>query len=340
MESISRRSFIVGMAGFAAFGVAGCTARGTGTSLGSAMMPSEPVSSSSESREAETNESQSRGGAVQVPEAAARTITLNSGYEMPAFGLGTWTLGSDIAESSTYAALVCGYRLVDTAEYYGNENGVGRAIARAAADGVVAREDVFVTSKIAPSGERDYDAAVDARLDRLGLDYLDLLLVHQQGAGDEALYQALERAVDAGKVRSIGISNFYTTADFDRIADSARVKPAVVQNENHIRCQGAELRAHAAGIGAFVESYYPLGGRAHVREHLTDETIVRIAQEHGATPAQVILGWHLQAGYIAIPGSSDPVHIQENAGALGIELSDADMQAIAALDTGRRYENW
>ena len=337
---MSRRSFVAGMAGLAAFGVAGCTARGASTSSGSTSMSSEPAPSSSDNREANTDASRLQSGEAQKPEAVARTVTLNSGYEMPAFGLGTWTLSSDIAESSTYAALACGYRLVDTAEYYGNEDGVGRAIAHAAADGIAAREDVFVTSKIAPSGERDYDAAVDARLERLGLDYLDLLLVHQQGAGDEALYQALERAVDAGKVRSIGISNFYTSADFDRIADAARVKPAVVQNENHIRCQGAEHRAYAAGIGAFVESYYPLGGRAHVREHLTEETIARIAQERGATPAQVILRWHLQSGYIAIPGSSDPAHIQKNAGALDIELSDADMQAIAALDTSRRYENW
>ena len=259
---------------------------------------------------------------------------------MPIIGLGTWTLDDETAENSVYHALKDGYRLIDTARYYGNAQGVGDGVRRAIAEEIVEREDVFITTKIVPYGFDDYDAAIDECIEALGLDYIDLLLIHQQGADEKELYAAIERAVENGKVHSLGISNYYTQEDFERITENAIIMPAVIQNENHIFYQNTEFQNYVKQFGTIIESYYPFGGRGHTSDSMNNETILAIAEAHGKTAAQVILRWQLQAGYIAIPGSSNPDHIAENYDIFDFELSSEEMQQIAALDTGERYETW
>ena len=270
----------------------------------------------------------------------AKTVLLNSGYEMPVIGLGTWTLNDNQAEASTYAALKCGMRLIDTARYYGCEAGVGRGLRRAMDEGIVTRGEVFITSKIMPS---DYDRAaqgIDDSLRDLNLDYVDLMLLHQPGWNDEAVYRALEQAVLDGKARSIGISNYYTPEAVEEVLSFAQSLPAVIQNENHLYYQNTALQEYVRRYGIVIESWYPFGGRGHTGEHFGNETIVRIAQAHGKTPAQVILRWQVQAGFVAIPGSSNPDHIAENCDIFDFELTDAEMIQIRSLDLQRRYENW
>ena len=271
---------------------------------------------------------------------ATGTVLLNSGYAMPILGLGTWTLPNDRAEESTLAALRAGMRLVDTARYYRCEAGVGRGVAAAVREGIVSREEVFVTSKIMPSDAKRAAKAIDESLADLGLSYLDLMLIHQPGAHDEAMYKVMEDAVAAGKVRSIGISNYYTPAALDEVLSYATITPAVIQNENHLRYGNAELRDYAAKWGIVMESWYPFGGRAHVREHLGNSTVADIARAHGKSAAQIITRWQLQSGYVCIPGSSSAAHIAENAAVFDFALSEEEMTWLSALDTGRRYENW
>ena len=160
-------------------------------------------------------------------------VTLNSGYKMPRLGLGTWTLTDDAAEDCVYYALKVGYRLIDTARYYGNEVGVGRGVRRASQDGIATREEIFITSKIMPSTYNSPDKAIEDSIKNLNVGYVDLMLIHQPGYNDEEVYKALERGVKAGKIRSIGISNYYTPSDFDRIKNIAEIIPAIIQNENH-----------------------------------------------------------------------------------------------------------
>ena len=267
-------------------------------------------------------------------------VKLNSGYEMPVLGLGTWTLDDKQAEECVYFALKNGCRLIDTARYYGNEKGVGRGVRRAIADGLVKREDVFVTSKVMPSSYGEPDAAIRASLEALGLDYIDLMLIHQPGSNDRAVYAALERGVKSGRLRSIGISNYYTRAQLDEVLSYACVVPAVIQNENHLFYQNTELQKYAAKHGIVIESWYPFGGRGHTDESFSAPAVRAIAARHGVTPAQVILRWHVQAGYIAIPGSGDPKHIAAYLALDGFTLSAEEMGAIAALDRHERYENW
>ena len=270
----------------------------------------------------------------------SKTVKLNSGYEMPILGLGTWTLSNEEAENSVYHALKDGFRLIDTARYYQCETGVGKGIKKAVEEGIVKREDVFVTSKIMPG---DYERAaqgINDSLRDLGLEYIDLMLIHQPGSNDEAVYKAMEQAVRDGKVRSIGISNYYTPEAFDEVMSYAQIPPAVIQNENHIYYQNTALQEYVRKYGVVVESWYPFGGRGHTSENFNNETITAIAKSHGKTSAQVILRWHLQAGYIAIPGSSNPDHIAENYRIFDFELTDDEMRQIAAVNKNQRYENW
>ena len=268
------------------------------------------------------------------------TVRLNNGYKMPIIGLGTWTLSNDQAENSTYHALKDGYRLIHTARYYQCEIGVGRGIQKAIDEGIVTREEVFVTSKIMPSDYNRATQGINDSLRDLGLDYIDLMLIHQPGYNDEAVYKALEQAVRDGKVRSIGISNYYTPEAFDEVMSYATITPAVIQNENHIYYQNTKLQEYVKQFGVVVESWYPFGGRGHTSENFNNDTIVALAQAHNKTSAQIILRWQLQAGYIAIPGSSNPDHIAENYDIFDFELSDDEMEQIAAINKNQRYENW
>ena len=267
-------------------------------------------------------------------------VTLNDGRKMPVLGLGTWTQDNDTAEESVYTAIREGYRLIDTARYYGNESGVGKGVRRAIAEGLVKREDIFITTKIMPGNYANPDSAVDDSNRALGLGYIDLMLIHQPGYNDEGVYKALERGVKSGKIRSIGISNYYTPSEFERITRNAEIMPAVVQNENHIYFQNTELQRYLQRYGTIVESWYPFGGRGHIGRVLADDTVRRIAASHGKTPAQVILRWHIQAGYVVIPGSKNPAHIKENVSIFGFVLTDEEMNAMASVDRQERFESW
>ena len=271
---------------------------------------------------------------------SAEKVLLNSGWEMPIIGTGTWTLSDEEAENSTYYALKSGMRLIDTARYYQNESGVGKGLARAIDEGIVTREEVFITSKIF-GGDHDRAAEViDEALSDLGVDYIDLMLIHQPGSDDAGVYKAMEEAVESGKLHSIGISNYYTKEQVDEVLSFAVITPAVIQNENHIYYQNAELRDYVKQYGIVMESWYPFGGRGHTQESFENDVILDLAKTHGKTAAQIILRWHLQDGYIAIPGSSDPDHIAENYDIFGFELSEDEMDRIRGIDEQRRYEHW
>ena len=267
-------------------------------------------------------------------------VKLNSGYDMPVLGLGTWAQNNRTAAESVYFALKMGYRLIDTARYYGNEKGVGEGIRRAIAEGVVKREDVFITSKIMPGNYNNAAAAIDASLKDLGVAYLDLMLIHQPGSNDKAVYQAMEQGVKDGKLRSIGISNYYTKQQVDEVLSYATIIPAVIQNENHIYYQNTVLQNYVKQFGTVIECWYPFGGRGNTGENFGNKTIAEIAKKHGKTPAQIILRWQVQAGYVTVPGSANLNHIAENIKVFDFELSPDEMKKIAGLNQQRRYENW
>ena len=185
------------------------------------------------------------------------TVKLNSEHEMPILGIGTYQLSYTQAENSVYWALKAGMRLIDTARIYENEEGVGRGIRRAIKDGIVKREEIFVTTKMWTSDFSNGDAAVDASLKRLGLDYIDLMILHHsQPRNDVDAYKAMERAVKAGKLRSIGLSNYYEPDDFDRLVKATSIKPALLQNETHPYHQSGKMTAHIAKYGTVMESWF------------------------------------------------------------------------------------
>ena len=279
-------------------------------------------------------------GTMNTQKALTQSVKLSSGYSMPILGLGTWTLRGKTCEDAVYTAIKCGYRLIDTARYYGNEETVGKGIKKAIDEGIVNREEIFVTSKIMPGDYGRADKAVDDSLLSLNLGYIDLMLIHQPGANDEEVYKALERKVREGKIRSIGISNYYTPQDFERINRIAEITPAVVQNENHPYYQNTALQDYLQKYKAVIESWYPLGGRGNTEKILGNKTIGEIAKHHGKTPAQIVIRWQAQAGYVVIPGSSNSAHIMENAGIFDFELTDEEMRKIANLNRQERFEKW
>ena len=269
------------------------------------------------------------------------TVKLNSGHEMPILGIGTFQLSNSQAENSVYWALKAGMRLIDTARIYGNEEGVGRGIRRAIKDGICKREEIFVTTKMWTSDFSNGDAAVDASLKRLGLDYIDLMILHHsQPRNDVDAYKAMERAVKAGKLRSIGLSNYYEPDDFDRLVKATSIKPALLQNETHPYHQSGKMKAHIAKYGTVMESWFPLGGRGYTQTLLNDPTISAIAKALGKSSAQIIIRWHLQAGNIAIPGSSNEKHIIEDASVWDFSLTDDEMKRMAAINKDRRNANY
>lgn len=269
------------------------------------------------------------------------TVLLNSGYDMPVLGVGTYQLTDEEAENSVYWALKYGARLIDTANIYGNEEGVGRGIKRAIEEGIVTREDIFVTTKMWTSDYDNPDQAIDESLQKLDLEYIDLMILHHsQEANDVNAYQGMERAVEEGKLHSIGLSNFYEPEDFDRLVSATSITPALLQNETHPYHQSAVMKEHITNYGTVMESWYPLGGRGNTQQLFEDEIISNIATTHNKSSAQVILRWQLQAGNIAIPGSSNEAHVQENCDIFDFPLSEAEMQQIAAMNRDERNSSY
>lgn len=265
----------------------------------------------------------------------APTVTLNSGYAMPVAGLGVLQLDAQQCYDSVTAALSAGVRLVDTAYAYRNEAQVGEAIR----DSPVPREEVFVTTKLFPTQFATAASAIDGALERMGLDYIDLMLLHHPGPFDVAAYQAMERAAESGKVRSIGLSNWYVE-ETEEMLTEVSVVPAVVQNEIHPLYQEPAVVPFLQDLGIAVESWYPLGGRPHATEMLAEPTIMELARSLGRSPAQTILRWHLQRGVIVIPGSGNPDHIVDNVSVFDFELTDEQMGTMDALNRDEKLGNW
>ena len=270
-----------------------------------------------------------------------KTVTLNSGFEMPILGLGMFSLSDSEAENSTYWALKAGFRLIDTARIYGNEEAVGRGLQRAIGEGVVTREEVFITTKMWTSDYDDGEAAIDASLERLGVDYIDLMILHHsQPSNDVDAYRAMERAVADGKLKSIGLSNYYEPEDFDRLVEAADIKPVLLQNETHPYHQSGMMKEHIAQYGTVLESWFPLGGRGNTQTLFNDPTIRAIAEAHDVSSAQVIIRWHLQAGNICIPGSSNEQHIIEDYNVWDFELTEDEMKQMTALERDERFADY
>jgi 2,5-diketo-D-gluconate reductase A len=259
-------------------------------------------------------------------------VALHDGVEIPQLGFGVFQVPPEDTQGVVEEALAVGYRHIDTAGAYRNEAGVGAAIAAAG----LARDEVFVTTKLWNSAQ-GYDstlAAFDKSLERLGMEHVDLYLIHWPVPSEDRYldtWRAFERIQDEGRARSIGVSNF-RVEDLERLASEAETLPTVNQIELHPRLQQAELRAWHADHDVATEAWSPLAQG----ELLDDDTIETIAAHHERTAAQTILRWHLQLGNVVIPKSVTPERIRENIDVFDFELSEDDMAVIARLETGER----
>ena len=266
-----------------------------------------------------------------------RTVLLNSGYTMPIMGLGTYALDHDTCVNSVKALIANGGRLIDTAYMYGNEEAVGEGVRLAMAEYGVPREEIFVITKIYPSQFSDPEAAIEMALEKLDIGYIDMMLLHHPGSNDVNAYLTMEKYVAAGKIRSLGLSNWYIE-ELTEFLPQVNIKPAMVQNEIHPYYQEQEVVPFMQEKDIVVQCWYPLGGRGYTKQLLTDETITAIASAHGVSTAQVILRWDLQRGIVVIPGSSNPDHIRENLNLFSFELTSEEMEQIAALDRDEKHD--
>jgi diketogulonate reductase-like aldo/keto reductase len=265
--------------------------------------------------------------------AAIPTVTLNDENTIPVIGLGVGELSESETERAVSTALEAGYRLIDTAAAYGNEEAVGRAIAASG----VPRDELFITTKLATE-DQGFQASQDAckaSVERLGLDYVDLYLIHWPG-GDPGTYVnswgGLMKRKEDGLTRSIGVANFHAE-HLSNIIDLSFFTPAINQIELHPLLNQAELRAVNAEYGIVTEAYGPLG----VGRLLDNPTVVSVAQAHGKTPAQALIRWSIQLGNVVIPRSANPERIKSNLAVFDFELSEDQMATLNGLDDGTRF---
>lgn len=256
-------------------------------------------------------------------------IVLNNGVGCPVIGIGTFMLSPAEAENSVREALKMGYSLVDTANTYVNERAVGRGMK----DSGVKREDIFLSTKLWPS-EYENENAVDETLERLGVNYVDLLYIHQPAGNWLAGYRQLEKAYKEGKAKAIGISNFEGKY-IEELETKWEIVPQFIQVEAHPYFTQQELRKTLDKYGIKLMSWYPLG---HGDKSLQNEPVfAELGKKYRKTPAQVILRWHTQMGFAVIPGSKNVDHIRDNLNILDFALTDEEMAEIAKLDKGVRY---
>ncbi|MDS9472529.1 aldo/keto reductase [Sporosarcina pasteurii] len=261
------------------------------------------------------------------------TKTLNNGISIPQLGFGVWKVPDEEAVGTVDEAIQAGYRLIDTAKIYGNEVGVGKAIANSS----IPREDLFITTKLwnADQGYESTLKAFDESLEKLGLDYVDLYLIHWPTPMYDTYvesYKAMEKIYKEGRAKAIGVCNF-DIEHLQRIIDECEIIPAINQVECHPYLQQTALKAFCEQHGILVEAYSPLMNGKNVLENAT---IQEIAKQHGKTPAQIILRWHLQKDTVVIPKTITPSRMVENLDVFNFELSAADMDEIATLDRNER----
>lgn len=235
-----------------------------------------------------------------------KTVTLNSGYEMPINGIGTYCLLDEVS--------------------------VGEAVRNSG----IPREEIFVTTKLYPSRFSNPEAAINEALEKLNIGYIDLMLLHHLGEGDVKAYKAMEKAVEEGKIRSIGLK--WYVEELEEFLPQISITPALIQNEIHSYYQENDVIPYIQSLGIVMQGWYPLGGRGYTAELLGNEVISEIARMHGKSSAQVILRWNLQKGVVVIPGSSNPDHIQENTELYDFELTEEDMEKINALDRNEKHD--
>jgi 2,5-diketo-D-gluconate reductase A len=261
------------------------------------------------------------------------TVTLNNGVRMPQLGYGVFQVPDDQTTAAVADALEAGYRSIDTATAYGNERGVGRALTSSG----LPREELFVTTKLW-NADQGYDStlkAFDTSLAQLGLDYLDLYLIHWPAPAlgrYQDTWRALETLREQGRVRAIGVSNFQPS-HLRRLAETGATVPAVNQIELHPYLQQAEVRRYHAEHEVVTEAWSPL---AKGGELLNDPTVTALATKHGRTPAQIVLRWHLQLGNVVIPKSVTPSRVRENLDVFGFNLDTNDLDRLSGLDRGER----
>lgn len=264
------------------------------------------------------------------------TITLNNGIKMPILGFGTLYLNGDDGERCVADAISVGYRLIDTATVYGNEESVGAGIKKSG----INRKELFVTSKlwVDDSGYEKAKKAFQTSLDKLGLDYLDLYLIHRPRGDVKGSWKAMEELYEAGKIRAIGVSNFEAN-HLDELLSYAKIKPAVNQIESHAFFQQDKANQALRPHGIQMEAWSPFAqGR---NGHFTNETLAAIGKKYNKTNAQVSLRWHYQRGVIAIPRSSQKAHMIENLNVFDFELNESDLEKIDLLDLNiTQFPEW
>ena len=262
-----------------------------------------------------------------------KTVRLNGGYDMPIIGIGTYSLTGATCVNSIVTAIQNGYRLIDTAYMYHNEREVGEGIKKSG----IPREEIFVITKLYPSQFNDAEKSINEALEKLDIDYIDLMLLHHPGANDVKAYKEMEKAVREGKIRSIGLSNWYIK-ELESFLPQIKIMPALVQNEIHPYYQDNEVIQYIQSKGIVVQAWYPLGGRGHQKELLNDKVLKGIAQNHNKSVAQIILKWDIQKGVVVIPGSSNSAHIKENIDIFDFELTAEEMQKIASLERNEKHD--
>ena len=257
-------------------------------------------------------------------------LNLNNGTKIPAAGIGTFLMEPDEAETACVAALKNGYVMIDTANAYMNEKAVGRAVKAAGKE----REDVYISTKLWPSVYATADQAIDETLKRLDTDYIDLLFLHQPVGDYVGAYKAMEKAVQEGKVKSLGLSNF-SEEQIKEIIEATEIKPAVVQVEAHPYYPQTELKEYLEQFGTLIMAWYPLG---HGDKGLMEEPVfTELASKYNKSNAQIILRWHTQVGNIVIPGSKNEEHIKDNIDIFDITLTDEEIARISEIDKYVRY---
>ena len=247
----------------------------------------------------------------------SRTVLLNSGYTMPILGLGTYALDHDTCVNSVMSLIENGGRLIDTAYMYHNEEAVGEGVRKAMEAYGVPREDIYVITKLYPNQFSSPEAAIEMALEKLDIGYIDMMLLHHPGSNDVKAYHAMEKYVEQGKIRSLGLSNWYVE-ELKTFLPQVNITPALVQNEIHPYYQEQDVVPFIQENGIVVQCWYPLGGRGYTAELLGDPVISAIADAHGV--------------------SSAPEHIKENLDLFGFELTETEMSAIATLDCGEKHD--